>query len=242
VAAVCAGVLAAVAVGASAPASDAAAIPKVKKATFKVSVKGWQKNDWAKNHESTGPCDPSDHSHGGEYATFRSLKPVTVKALKVGKGAPQFLFPGLEPVIETRAEIARNAVNAVSNLPASCGDNGGGADPTAPDCGLKEISPYPVSFSYDYNDKDLLTIGTYGDVDDPYNACGNGDGMPYLLEESEFGDSFGSRLPHNELFDRKIGKLIVIGGGVFDLPMIEASSRTETQWEVSFTRKGKKKK
>lgn len=238
--AMCAGLLAAVAVGASAPASEAASVPKIKKATFKVTVKGWQKHDWSRNHESTGACDPSDHSHGGEYATFRSLKPVRVKAFKVGKGSPSFLFPGEEPVIETKAEIARNAVNVVSSLPKECGDNGGGVEPTPPDCGLKEIASYPINFGYDYEKKELLTLGAYGDVDDPYNNCGGG-GMPYLLENETFGDQIGSELPHKELFDRKIGKLIVIGGGVDDLPLFEASDRTEVQWEITFTRKGKKK-
>jgi hypothetical protein len=234
---------AAVVFGAAAP-QDADALPKVKQAKFKVTVEGWQKHDWSINHESTGRCDPSDHSLGGEYAKFKSIKPVTLTALQVGKETPSLLIGNGLPYIDTAADVARNAVSAVDTVPEDCPHVTGGGDdgvPLEPDCGLKTVPRYPVMLEYSSLVKNSITlISDAGAVGPLFYNCGSG-AFPNLLDY-EYGQPIVSELPPKELFDKKIGKLIVIGGGVDDLPMPETKQRTEAHWEITFTRKGKKKK
>jgi len=233
----------AMAVTASAPAAaGAAALPKVKQAKFKVTVEGWQKDDWAANHESTSLCDPSDHSYSGEYAKFKSSRPVTLTAIQVGKTAPSFLIGKGQPYIDTSADVARNAVNAVSPVPNSCPAAGGGGDgeTVAPDCGLKSVASYPVALAYDSYFKDSITLTSAGTVGPLFYNCGHGT-FPDLLERDELAVPIKSELPYKELFDRKLGKLIVIGHGDYDLSLADYNEKTEVHWEVTFVRKGAKK-
>jgi hypothetical protein len=229
----------AMAVGASTPQDAAAALPKVKEAKFKVTVEGWQKDDWAANHESTGFCDPSDHSYGGEYAKFKSTKPVRLTAIQVGKNAPSFLIGTGQPYIDTSADVARNAVNAVSSVPKSCAVASGGGDGESltPDCGLKSVASYPVALAYDSYFKDSITLTSAGAIEPLFYNCGHGT-FPDLLERNEVAMPIMSELPYKELFDKKIGKLIVIGHGDYDLPLADYSEKTEVHWEVTFVRKG----
>jgi len=231
----------AMAAGASTPAEAAAAVPKVKQAKFKVTVEGWQKDDWASNHESTSLCDPSDHSYSGEYAKFKSTKPVALTAIQVGKQAPSFLIGKGQPYIDTSADVARNAVNAVSPVPNSCPHAGGGGDGEAvvPDCGLKSVPSYPVALAYDSYFKDSITLTSAGAVAPLFYNCGHGT-FPALLERDELAMPIKSELPYKELFDKRIGKLIVIGHGDYDLPLPDYSEKTEVHWEVTFVRKGVK--
>jgi hypothetical protein len=231
----------AMAVGASTP-QDAAALPKVKQAKFRVTVEGWQKDDWAANHESTSLCDPSDHSYSGEYAKFKSTKPVTLTAIQVGKDAPSFLIGKGQPYIETSADVARNAVNAVSAVPNSCpGVSGGGDGEAVPsDCGLKSVGSYPVALAYDGYFKDSITLTSVGATAPLFVNCGHGT-FPDLLERDELAMPIKSELPPKELFDRKIGKLIVIGHGDYDLALSDYDEKTEVHWEVTLVRKGAKR-
>ena len=232
----------AMAVGASTPQDAAAALPKVKEAKFKVTVEGWQKDDWAANHESTSLCDPSDHSYSGEYAKFKSTAPVTVTAIQVGKGAPNFLIGKGQAYIDTSADVARNAVNDVSPVPSSCPhvSGGGECETLASDCGLKSVPSYPVSFAYDTYFKDSITLTSPGGSAPLFYNCGRG-AFPDLLERDELATPIMSELPYKELFDKKIGKLIVIGHGAYDLPLPDYTEKTEVHWEVTFVRKRGKK-
>lgn len=219
---------------------QADALPTVRQAKFKLSVEGWQKNDWAASHESTGRCDASDHSYGGEYAKFKSIRPVTLKAIQIGKETPNFLIGKGLPYIDTTADVARNSVSAVGPVPDDCAVSGGGGDPVAPDCGLKTVSPYPLQLEYSHEVKNSIAL-TSAYADGPlYNACGGG-AFPYLIDEEPLSGPIVSELPPKELFDKRIGKLIVIGTGVYDLPLPDFSDRTEVRWEVTLTRKGQKK-
>jgi hypothetical protein len=233
---------AAIAVGGAAP-QQAAALPKVKQAKFKVTVEGWQKHDWSVNHESTGRCDPTDHSYGGEYAKFKSIAPVKLTAIRVGKEAPSFLIGKGLPYIDTTADVARNAVAAVSSIPEDCPHTGGSPDdgpPIPSDCGLKTVTRYPVMLEYSGLIKNSIALtGDPGAVGPLFYNCGSG-AFPNLID-SAFGQPIVSELPPKELFDKKIGKLIVIGGDVEEFPMPETKARTEVHWEISLTRKRKKK-
>jgi hypothetical protein len=236
----CLAMAAAVGVGATAP-EQASAMPKVKQAKFKLTVEGWQKNDWSINHESTSRCDPSDHSYGGEYAKFKSIKPVTLTAIQIGKEQPSFMIGKGLPYVDTTADVARNSTPAVSGVPADCIGSGGGDGPNVPDCGLKTLSPYPVALEYSPLFKKSITLTSAGVFGPLYQYCGGGV-FPNLLASDTTGFPIHSELPPKELFDKKIGKLIVIGHGEYDFPMAEVKDRTEVHWEVTLTRKGKKRK
>jgi hypothetical protein len=208
-------------------------------AKFKIEVKGYENSVWHMTKEAADECDVSDHSFGRERVKFHTAKPVYITATHMpGEFNPQ-LFGGRQLGIPTVAKVQRNFTAAITPPAVECEDNGGGAEPTVPDCGTRTVKPWNLNLQYAQRKKNALLLSGNGDQD-PYRACpGNGvSGFPWLLvERSGYkGDYISADLSQDELFDPKFQKWISIANGSAKNSGEGWWSQTTVHWEVSFTR------
>ena len=120
--------------------ASAAEQPKVKKALFKVTLEGVQKDKWDNYHEGTGGCDGTVSSSGSETVRFHS-KPVTIEATDLeGLTNPVLRKAGKDVVLypfKLSGTITRQSTIIASDTPDWCGGTGGGTPPK--DCGTKSF-------------------------------------------------------------------------------------------------------
>ena len=206
---------------------------------FKVEVKGYSTTTWHRNYEAADECDVSDHSFGREKLTFRSARPVTITATHMrGEFNPQ-LFGGRQLGIPTVAKVQRSFTPAITGPAAECEENGGGAEPTVPDCGTRTVSPWKLNLQYAREKKSALLLSG-GDGEDPFANCpGNGvESYPWLLVEKSghTGKYIYADLSQDELFDPNYRKWISIANGSAKNSGEDWWSKTDIHWDVSFTR------
>lgn len=237
--------LATVAMGTAvaAPAGAASYSNGFQVARFKVEIKGWQNMVQRRTHEAENECDVSDHSFGRERVTFHTSKPIYITATHMkGEFNPQ-LFGGPQLGIPARAKVERSYTPVIAPPAVPCEENGGGAEPTKPDCGTKIIKQWRLNLQFGTEKKDGLLLSGNGDQD-PYTNCpgSSTSSFPWLLVEGSGykGKYIYADLSQDELFDPKFQKWISIANGSATNSGTGWWSKTDVHWEVSFTRLKKK--
>ena len=98
----------------------------------------------------------------------------------------------------------------------------------------------PLSYGLDKRFKDNLEFRAEP-IDDPFANCpSGGHAFPTLVGTQE-GAPMRAELPRSELFDRKLGKIIVIARGQESETVGEHTYLTKVRWVVTFERKGKRR-
>lgn len=222
-----------------ATARPAAALPEYKVAKFKVSLKGTQEVKTANHQDAEFPCDVRDYSTSGETTKFKTKKPLVFTVSQRGKAEPTFSAAKTGFSFPVTATINRyNNPDITTSGDPSCGDNGGGVVGGGPksDCGIKK-APWDLAFEYDYYRKDILTITDYSGGDDPFDYCGGGAEMfPFLSDTDGRANPLGGELPAEELFDPKIGKLILLAKGRKADDTSISTSIIDVRWELTLKR------
>lgn len=208
-------------------------------AEFKVEVKGVQTSVWHRTVEAADECSISDHSFGRERIVFHSTKPIRITATHMkGDFNPEF-FSGKQLGMPTVAKIQRSYTPAITGPAVVCEDNGGGADPTIPDCGTKTVKKWKLNLQYAREKKNALLLSG-SDAEDPFKACpANGvETFPFLLvEKSGYkGKYIYADLSQDELFDPNYQKWISLANGSAKNSGDTWWSKTDIHWDVSFTR------
>ncbi len=208
----------------------------VKQATFNVSIKGVQTNTWKTDHTGTGNgCDGDVQGSGSETVRFSS-NTVKVRAIVVdGQSAPLLTAAGkyVDPKLKLRGMVTRQGNIVAAEGP--CGGTGGGSTPR--DCGKRSFRGLALTLGYQLGGKakDHLDLRPeHGN--DPFRNCPSGGAaFPTLVHSSE-GAPMRAQLPRGELFDKRLGKIIVIARGSESETSGEHTYRTSTRWEVTFRR------
>jgi hypothetical protein len=208
-------------------------------ARFKVEIKGYQNMVQHRTHEAENECDVSDHSFGRERVTFETSKPIYITASHMpGEFNPQ-LFGGSQLGIPARAKVQRSYTPAITPPAVPCEENGGGAEPTQPDCGTRIVKQWRLNLQFGTEKKDGLMLSGNGDQDPYLNCPGSGvSSFPWLLTEGSGyrGKFIFADLSQDELFDPKFQKWISIAEGTAKDSGSGWWSKTDVHWEVSFTR------
>ena len=222
---------------ATSPAAAAGAAPShgVAKAVFKVTVEGVQRTSWQTDHPGTTGCDGASKGTGTETVRFTS-RPVLVRATTM-KALSAPVLTGrsyLEPEAILRGRVSRQGTTEV----AAGGECGGGDGASIPrDCGTRSFRGVGVRLSYRLNakPKDQLDLRP-GFVDDPFRNCpSGGHSFPTLVRTDE-GAHMRTELPREELFDRSLGKIILVARGKESETAGEHTFLTTIRWVVTFTR------
>jgi hypothetical protein len=227
------------ALGAAAIPATAAEQPKIRNAYFKVTIEGVQKDKWNAFHQGGAhKCDATVSQKGSEVVKFRS-KPILIKATDMeGLSNPVFshgdgssLYP-----FKLRGTVSRQSQINASPTPPECGGKGGGGIPkdcgTKPLRGLKARADYALGKPYGY-----IQIQSDSSARDPFRNCGGGSqGFPHLLDYTAQNKRIDSELPRNEVFDKSLGKIIVIGRGRSVQKGEETEDIASIRWEVTLKR------
>jgi hypothetical protein len=233
--------LAALAPAASAQAADQPDYD-IKRSSFKVTVDGVQNTTWQTEHVGSGGCDGSASGSGTEKVRFTS-RATRVNAMTMkGLSSPVLSKPKayVDAIVKLRGKVVRQG-NLVAEPGGECGGAGGGSIPR--DCGTKSFRgvKFPLAYRLAAKPKDQLEFRP-GFVDDVFKNCPSGGySFPTLLVTNE-GEHVRSDLPRDELFDDKLGKIIVIVRGKESETKGEHTFVTTSRWVVTFERIGKTKR
>jgi len=226
------------------PVAEAAKPVKVSRARFAVTIDGVQNTTWSTKHQAAGigGCDGSYTKDGTEKVRFTS-KAASIRAMSIpGLSAP-VLSTGRgsnarSPKIKLHGSITRNSTfNAAPGPDTGCG----GADKPqvlTKDCGTKTFAGLVTSFDYKLASKvrDTLDVNAT-DGKDPFQRCaGGGVSFPTLANKNK-GRPMDLRLPRAELFNRKLGKIILIGRAREEKRDGEHQYLTTTKWVITMVRK-----
>ena len=217
-------------------AADAATDYEIKKAAFKVTVEGVQRTTWATNHVGSGGCDTSAHGSGKETVRFTSSATKVNAMTMKGLSAPLLSKPGAytDGVVKLRGTVARQGT-MTAEPGGECGGGVGGS--ISPDCGTKSFKglKFPLSYRLAAKPKDQLDFRP-GFIDDPFKYCPSGGyAFPTLVRTNQ-GDEMRTELPREELFDKSLGKIIVIARGKETQTSGEDTYTTTIRWVVTFER------
>lgn len=230
----CAGALAPVAAADAAPASG------LKKASFKVTVEGVQTTSWKTDHQGSGGCDGTLTGSGTEKVRFASRAVVVNATVIKGLSAPVLAKRGtyVEAKPTLRGKVTRQG--RLDAPPGPCGGTGGGTN-IPRDCGTKSFRGvgFPLAYALAVKPKDQLDIRPEF-IDDPFKNCpSGGSSFPTLVRTNE-GRPMRTLLPRKELFDRSLGKIIVIARGKESETRGEHTYVTKIRWVITLVRLGKR--
>jgi hypothetical protein len=221
-------------------AGDAGAKGKYKQATFTAEIAGTQTYKSTYDHESTGRCDHTIHSLVNEKLRFASTKKVKVTFMKIPGQKMPIVTSGKKGLrLPTRASVDRSNSNSVTDLPEDCGGNGGGGPITPPDCGTRSINPLWFYFDY-YKPGRIELLPEDLGFSSPWKNCGSGLYPNFFNGDTSLGKRQSASLG-KEIFDEDLGKIITIGRGHQDLPLIEGHDVTDVRWELTLYRVKNKK-
>ena len=226
------------------PAAANAAKPNpygVKTAFFKVTVDGVQTTTWKTDHKGAGGCDQDAWGSGTEKVRFTS-RPMTVRAMVLkGLSMPSLTTP--KSIVDANAKL-HGKVTRQGTMDAApggeCGGMGGGG--IARDCGTKSFRgvKLPLSYQLASRRKDQLALRAEP-IDDPFANCPSGGSAFPTLVGTQEGGPMRADLPRSELFNRKLGKIIVIARGQESETAGEHIYLTKVRWVVTFERVGKRR-
>jgi hypothetical protein len=209
-----------------------------KVAEFKIEIEGTQNSVYHRTLEAADECSVSDHSFGREKVSFHTTKPIYIDATHMpGEFNPQMFSTG-QLGISTTAKVQRAFTPVITGPAVPCEENGGGAEPTKPDCGTRTVKGWELNLQYATDKKNALLLS--GSGDDPYVNCpGNSTtGFPWLLVEGSGhqGKYIYAEVSQDELFDPNFKKWIAIGHGSAKDSGSGWWSKTEITYSISFTR------
>ena len=215
-----------------------------REATFRVSVKGVQTPTWTENHQSTGArCDSSAHGSGSERIVFSS-RPAVIKAWQFMGTGPVFFTSGRRPAaLRGRGYVTRNGRVERGDFDPSCavGDGGDGtAAPPASDCGKRKIASLPLELEWDPNNaKRIMVVNDAGKSGPRFDSCPvNGWSWTTLLRYDDKKGTAGEELPAADLFDKRQGKMLVLGKGLVKQSdsSLGIASTTRIEWTLTLIR------
>ena len=214
---------------------------EIKKASFKVTVDGVQRTTWQSNHVGTGGCDGSSQGSGKESVRFTSRSTKVNAMTMKGLSAPVLSKPGAytDAILKLRGKVVRQGT-LTAEPGGECGGAGGGSIPR--DCGTKSFSgvKLPLAYRLAAKPKDQLEIRP-SFIDDPFKNCPSGGySFPTLVNTKE-GEHLRSDLPREELFDKSLGKIIVIARGKESETAGEHTYVTTSRWVITFERLRKRR-
>jgi hypothetical protein len=136
--------------------------------------------------------------------------------------------------------VERHGSLTLAPSPPECavGDGDGSSTSPASDCGRKKISSLAVRLMYDPLNKKRITLSNGTIPKSPVFAhCPmQGQGWPNVLSRDDRHRTAGETLPPSDLFDRRQGKMIVLGKGVVRSNFGGITSKTTISWELTLTR------
>jgi hypothetical protein len=208
-------------------------------AKFKIEIEGTQTAIYHRTLEAADECSTSDHSFGREKVTFHTTKPIYITTYHMpGEFNPQMFGSG-QLGIPTTAKVQRSFTPVITGPAKVCEENGGGAEPTKPDCGTRTVKPWTLELQYARDKKNALLLSGSGDGDPYVNCPGNSvAGFPWLLVEGSGhqGKYIYAEVTQDELFDPNFQKWIAIGHGSAKDRGSPWWSKTEITYSISFTR------
>lgn len=220
--------------------ASATQAPKVSEAFFKARVEGVQTTSWTANHQPQFHCDYQQSGSGSERVTFESTRAVRIRAFRLGRGPVYFLRGKDLASLPTHGAVRRSGTLNLAPPTEECavGDGGGDSQPPAPDCGRKRIRSLPLSVAYDALKPDRITLSRSGQPGGPtFNRCPTmGEGWPNVLSRDDRHRTAGEELPRADVFDRRQGKMIVLGKGTIRGGSDGVSYTTRIRWDLTLRR------
>lgn len=215
---------------------------RVREAYFRVTVEGVQRTKWTANHTSERRCDPAYTGSGSERVRFASKRAVVVRAFQFGRRGPVSLLagPGLAE-LPTRGSVRRSGTLNLPPADPGCavGDGGDGTYvPPPPDCGTKAIPALKLRLAYDALSANRITLSPAEFPSRPtFKQCPiQGVGWTTILSRDDRERTAGQLLPRDELFDRRQGKMLVLGEGKVHTNISGVDSTTRMDWTLTLTR------
>jgi hypothetical protein len=223
---------------AAAPAEAQTTFPR---ASFNVLVEGVQTTTWATDHDDPfGACGAYFKGSGRERMTFKTAKPVRVRATKIGRYLT-FTIGRRPASFLARAVINRSGTLTVTPHPGECAGGGGGGSPTQPppDCGRK-VSSIDIALQQSFRRRTAIVLADGGltPLVNYRNCPASGTVYPNLLTTTTGGRPVEASMPASDLLDPDQRKHITIGRGTFVSNGGGTSTRTTVRWTVTFTRIG----
>lgn len=225
------------------PASAAVLKGKNSDAYFKATLKGTQTNTWTEDHKPQFKCDSASKGSGTEKIKFASKKPVTLRAFRFMGGPVMWLVGKGAPDIATKGTVTRNGTMTRDPVTQECavgdGDGSGTYTPPPSDCGTKAFSSLVLRVAYDALNKKRLTLSNNNTPDTPrFQQCpSGGTTWPTILSSDDKNRTAGVTLPVKDLYDKRQGKMILIGRGtVRQTSSWGVTSTTKVTWELTLTR------
>jgi len=215
---------------------------KNRQATFRVSIEGVQTTTWVENHQSQGGrCDYTETGQGSERVVFSS-RPVVIKAWQFRGVATVFFLRGKKnATLPGRGSVTRTGTLERGALDPSCAVGDGGdesAPPPASDCGRKPIASLPLDLGYDPKDAKRITVYNASSKTGPdYEHCPRlGEGWTTILRGDDTHGSAGQELPAADLFDKRQGKMIVLGKGTIRRTAMDVTYTVRIKWTLTLRR------
>jgi hypothetical protein len=137
--------------------------------------------------------------------------------------------------IDIKGRATRHATDAISGWDPKCGGKGGGGQ-EAPDCGTRSFDNASAMLSFQPGDKLSLDGGLMPGTPVFSNCKLLGTGAPTLLSTDSSFRPIASKFPRREVFDKSLGKVIVIGRGKQVRTDAETTDTTRIRWEATFVR------
>lgn len=220
------------------PAAAAWMNTEQRHATFRISVRGVQTTQWVEDHQATPnqPCDYTETGNGSERVVFSS-RPVKVTAWHMGTGPVMFVRARKPATLPGRGKVTRHGTLKLDFDPScAVGDGGdGGSAPPASDCGTKRITSLPLELVYRGK---RITVTNHGQGGPDFSYCPlQGEGWTTILDDDNQRETAGQELPLDDLFDRKQGKILVLGDGTVNRSSSNGISyRTHVEWTLTLRR------
>jgi hypothetical protein len=211
-----------------------------KEARFKASVKGVQTTTWSSDHKPAFKCDYEQKGSGTERVKFASTKAVGIRAFSLANGPVQLIRGRGFADLPTRGYVERHGTltTAPSTPECAVGDGDGSYTPPPSDCGRKAISSLALRLQYDPLNRKRITLSNGGFPKSPkFNQCPvQGTSWTTILSSDDRHRTAGESLPAKDVFDRRQGKMIVLGKGVVRSNFQGTVSTTKISWELTLTR------
>ncbi len=224
--------------GAFAASASATKLGGVHQAYFKATVKGTQTTTWSEDHNPQFHCDYDQSGSGTERVKFASTKAVLIRAFQLSTAPPQFIRGTGLAYLPTRGYVERHGSLTLAPSPPECavGDGDGSYTPPASDCGRKKIGSLLLSLQYAPKKRLTLSNGPMPKGPKFTNCPMNGQGWTTILSRDDRHVTAGESLPPSDLFDRRQGKMIVLGTGKVHSSFGGTVSTTKISWELTLTR------
>jgi hypothetical protein len=216
-----------------AAAAQAAPTPGMEKQFFRVEVKGKQTTTWSQFYAPQGQCDQGVTGSGSETATFRTPRSYRLPVQRIGK---DYVLFGDEygSEVGVMGKTTRTARMEYTPLDPKCHGTGGG-EIAPPDCGTKR-GAIRIGFGWNVSGRPGIVL-TDGDILDFYKNCPLlGTPFPQLQDVDTGLEPIVARIPAKDLFDRSIGKHIVIGRGQRSVDNAGSVWTTKIRFEVTLKR------